>query len=247
MRASHCSISAAVTWEPRDLMSVETIPPGRELLDDLDADQAMVERSLRNIARANRWFGGVAAARFGLGRLLRTCPRRATLLDVGTGLGDVPRALVRAARAGGITLRPVGLERHPAVARLARREGLPTVLADAVTLPLRDRAVDLVLVSQVAHHLAAADLVALVTEASRVARVGVILADLRPSRLAVLGFRLAARLLRFDQATRRDGVISLRRGFTVAGLRNLLASGGITARVVARPWARVVAVWSTAG
>lgn len=227
-------------------MPVDTIPPGRELLDDLGADEALVERSLRNIARANRWFGGVAAARFGLLRLLRACPSPATLLDIGTGLGDVPRALVGAARALGITLRPLGLERHPAVARLAHREGLTTMLAHAGTLPLRDRAVDLVLVSQVAHHLTPADLAQLVTEASRVARVGVILADLRPSRLAELGFRLAAGLLRFDQATRRDGVISLRRGFTVAGLRDLLARRGLTARVVARPWARVVAVWSTA-
>ena len=36
-------------------------PIGIELLDDPDADPAAVTLSLRNVARANRWFGGAAA------------------------------------------------------------------------------------------------------------------------------------------------------------------------------------------
>ena len=34
---------------------------GTELLDDPAADPAAVTLSLRNVARANRWFGGAAA------------------------------------------------------------------------------------------------------------------------------------------------------------------------------------------
>ena len=64
---------------------------GTELLDDPAADPAAVTRSLRNVARANRWFGGAAAVRYGLGLLLRDLPRGQpiTLLDLGTG-GGVP-------------------------------------------------------------------------------------------------------------------------------------------------------------
>ncbi|HWB42077.1 MAG TPA: hypothetical protein VG500_12495, partial [Gemmatimonadales bacterium] len=61
-------------------------PLGVELLDDPAADPATVVRSLGNVARANRWFGGAAAVRHGLGRLLRGVPRERplTLLDLGT-------------------------------------------------------------------------------------------------------------------------------------------------------------------
>jgi hypothetical protein len=41
-------------------------PLGVELLDDPAADPDTVVLSLRNVARANRWFGGAAAVCHGL-------------------------------------------------------------------------------------------------------------------------------------------------------------------------------------
>ena len=55
---------------------------------------------------------------------------RWTLLDVGTGAGDIPVAAQRLGRRYGIELIPIGLERIPEAARAARRAGLATVLAD---------------------------------------------------------------------------------------------------------------------
>jgi len=61
-------------------------PLGAELLDDPAADPAAVAASLRDIARANRWFGGVAAMRRGLARALADLPRDSsvTLADLAT-------------------------------------------------------------------------------------------------------------------------------------------------------------------
>lgn len=220
--------------------------PGRELLDDPAAASAQVCESLRNIARANRWFGGASAVRFGLERALASHlgPRPLTLLDVGTGLGDLPHMAVAWAARRGVALRPVGLERHGAAARLAREGGLAAVVGDGGALPFRSASVDLVLLSQVAHHFAPDAIVRLLRECARVARRAVIVADLRRSAVAALGFRLAGILLRFDSDTLRDGITSLRRGFTEASLGALLAEAGIGTRVARRPGARLVAVWS---
>lgn len=204
-------------------------------------------RSIANISRANRLFGGIAAVRFGLaGLLARTPPpARLRILDIGTGLGDIPRALAPWLGARGIGLEPVGVERHPVVARAARGHGLPMVLADGLRLPLADRSVDVALASQVAHHLQADDVVQLAREATRVARLGVVIADLRPSTAAAWGYRLASFVLGFDRATRQDGVTSIRRGFRAEALSRLLSRAGITATVKEKPGARVVAFWST--
>ena len=70
-----------------------------------------------------------------------------------------------------------------------------------------------------------------------------ILADLRRSELAAVGFRLAGTALRFDTDTVRDGVTSLRRGFSISSLSALLDRAGVAARVSRRPGARLVAVW----
>src|SRR5215203_5524747 len=112
-RAVRCSTIAAATPRSGRMMAGLSITSiGAELLDDPAANPAAVAESLRNIARANRWFGGAAAVRFGLGRTLAEVPRGShlSLVDLGTGLGDLPAAAVRWASRRGIHLWPVGLE-----------------------------------------------------------------------------------------------------------------------------------------
>ncbi|PYP42830.1 MAG: hypothetical protein DMD43_01430 [Gemmatimonadetes bacterium] len=233
------------------MSALEPAAIGVELLDDPAAAPADVGASLRNIARANRWLGGAAAVRFGLDRALdgveaRPAPRIFSLLDVGTGSGDLPRMASGWAAARGLVLRPIGLERCAAAARLAHARGLAALVGDGGALPFRNRCVDLVLLSQVAHHFAPAAIVRLLRECARVARRAVIVADLRRSPLAGLGWQVASRVFRFDQTTVRDGLTSLRRGFTADSLGGLLREAGLDAPVSRRPGARLVAVWRPA-
>lgn len=223
-------------------------PLGHEALDDPGCDPALAERMLCDIARSNRWLGGRHAVRHALRRLLGPADRgaRLTLLDIGTGAGDLPADAVRWAARRGVTLVPFGIERLPVAARLASAAGVTTMVACAGALPLRSRAVDLVLVSQVAHHLDDRSISRLVSECARLARRGVILADLRPSRLAALAFPLAGRLLGLHRTTVTDGITSLARGFTRTRLTARLAAAGIAgATVTAQPGARIVAWWRT--
>jgi SAM-dependent methyltransferase len=222
---------------------------GAELLDDPKADPATVAESLHNVARANRWFGGTAAVRFGLRRTLGEVPPGSTLslLDLGTGLGDLPRAAKRWGAARDIRLVAVGIELNRIAASLAQEGGLPTALACAGAPPIRDKSVDIVLVSQVAHHLTEDSVVTLLQTCERLARRAVIIADLRRDRLAVPVFWCGARLLGFDPVTRADGMTSIRRGFSRRQLLQLMARAGIGGRVDRRPGFRLVATWIPAG
>jgi SAM-dependent methyltransferase len=222
-------------------------PVGTELLDDPAADPAAVTESLRNIGRANRWFGGTAAVRHGLARALAGTPRasRLTLADLGTGLGDIPRAAARWARRRGFRLEPVGLERSPVAARLARRGGVPCAVGCAGAPPFGDKSVDVVIVSQVAHHLSHESAVRLFQTCDRLARRAVVIADLRRGRLGPAVFWVGARALGFDRNTVTDGMTSLRRGYTAEELGGLLARAGVRATVERRPGYRLVAVWRT--
>jgi 2-polyprenyl-3-methyl-5-hydroxy-6-metoxy-1,4-benzoquinol methylase len=218
---------------------------GTELLDDPAADPAAVAESLRNIARANRWFGGAAAVRFGLRITLGDIPPGTTLslLDLGTGLGDLPQAAARWGASRGIQLISIGLELNRAAAALARSNGLATAVGCAGAPPLRDKSVDIVLLSQVAHHLTRDSVVQLFRTCNRLARRAVIVADLRRHALAAPSFRLGARLLGFDPVTLGDGVTSLRRGFSRTELLQLMARAGVEGRVDQRHGFRLVATW----
>ncbi len=217
-----------------------------ELLDDPRADEGDVVASLRDIARINRVFGGAAAAATRLDEFLAVLPagRTVSLLDVGTGAGDIPRAVARCAARQGIALRVVGLERIPAAAREAARGGGAEVLiADGGSLPLRDRSVDLVLCAKLLHHLPGEAGRRLLREMDRVARLGVVVADIRRSALAAAGIWLASFPLRLHPVTRRDSVISVFRGFSSGELRGVCAAAGVAARVKRHAGWCLTAAW----
>jgi SAM-dependent methyltransferase len=221
-----------------------------ETLDDPRADPAVVRRTLRDIVKLNRLFGGTRAVLWGLRSIFERsgmgdagCGMRWTLLDVGTGAGDIPRAAVALARRHGIELVPIGVERIPVAARATRSAGVASVLADGGALPFGPRSVDVVTVSQVLHHLPHAVAVAWIAALHRIARRAVVLADLRRSPLAIAGMWLAAFPLGLDATTRHDAVLSLKRGYTRGEFEGMLREAGIDAPAHYRPIARIVAAW----
>jgi 2-polyprenyl-3-methyl-5-hydroxy-6-metoxy-1,4-benzoquinol methylase len=109
--------------------------------------------------------------------------------------------------------------------------------------PVRDKSVDVVLVSQVAHHLTAESVVHLFRTCDRMARRAVIVADLRRHPLAAPSFWCGGRLLGFDPVTLTDGVTSIRRGFRRRELVELMTRAGVTGRVDQRRGFRLVATW----
>ena len=73
-------------------MLVPTRRRGSEILDDPATDPAIRERSLRDVRRSNLLLGGLRAALAEVTRVLPSLGPRGTLLDVGTGLADIPLA-----------------------------------------------------------------------------------------------------------------------------------------------------------
>jgi len=227
---------------------------GIELLDDPRADPELVGRELRDIARLNALFGGTRAVVEALEPFFRrscnvqrvTCDEQWTLLDVGTGLGDIPRAAAAAARRHGITLRLVGIELNRTAARLAQGAdgGLAVALADGAALPRGPRSVDVVVASQVLHHVPRPVAVRWIAGFDRVARRAVVLADLRRSRVAMAGVWAASVGLGMSGVTRHDAVVSLKRGYTKREFDEMLRDAGVRAAARYRPGARIVAAWS---
>lgn len=198
------------------MRSILTPPKRRgiEILDDPDVDPDVVTRSLADVVRSNSLFGGLSSAIDELKDAFKDVPRKATLLDVGTGLGDIPCRAREVARQNGIDLTTVGLDSALELARASRSVLTLAVCGDALRLPFADHSVDIVMCSQVLHHFAGADALKLLREMNRVARVRVIVSDLRRSWIAAAGLWVASFPLRFHAVSRHDGVVSVMRGFT---------------------------------
>jgi len=216
-----------------------------ELLDAPDVDPDVVTRSLRDVARSNTLFGGRSAAIDEFRAVLRELPRRASLLDVGTGLGDIPSRAREVADENGIELHAIGLDAAEELARASRPAVDFAVCGNALELPFADRSVDVVMCSQVLHHFSRPHAVTLLREMDRVARIRVIVSDLRRSRIAAAGLWLASFPLRFHAVSRHDGVVSVMRGFTPEELLDTVREAVTRpAKVRQRRIFRVTASWA---
>jgi len=221
-------------------------PHGVEALDDRDLDNALAETMLGEIALTNVLFGGNAAVKYGLVKLMKgkSDSSHITILDVGAGAGDVT---LRACDVlGRNRTAAIALDHHKTSARMCSAKGITPIVGDLRQLPLRPDSIDVAIVSMVLHHLPRPAAVALIAQLDAAARLGVVIADLKRSRLAAVGFDLAGRVLRLHEVTRRDGVLSIERGFTATELSNIIADAGVSrAAVHNRVGWRVVAYWRT--
>ena len=199
---------------------------------------------MRDVVRANTLLGGTRAVLREIDRVLGEMPLTATLLDVGTGLGDIPAAAQRTALQHGTALFTIGLDVSQNLTRVSRRQLNAVVCADAAALPFRAKSIDLVCCSQLVHHFESATAARIIQEMDRVARHTVIVSDIRRSRLAAAGIWLASFALRFHPVSRHDGVASVRRGFDRDKLRSLvLQATGSDAEVRSHSGFRVTARW----
>jgi len=189
-----------------------------ELLDDDAGSAAEVSASLADLGRINRWFGGVRV----LCRLVeqvaeRTGRRELTLLDVAGARGELPARAAARLREQNIRLAIRVLDR--ATSHL--EPGNHSVVGNALALPFRDASFDLVSSSLFVHHLEPEEVRQFVDEALRVARLAVLINDIRRHPVH-LGLVYAGMPLYRSRLTRHDAPISIRRAYTPAEMRGLL-------------------------
>lgn len=222
---------------------------GVETLETPGIPDEVVRRSLRDVARANSLFGGTRAV------LRELCPMldehggdRLTLLDVGTGAADIPVAARQSARKRGVTLTTYGLDNAFTLVHAAGAKLDSALAGDVRALPFADHSVDIVVCSQLLHHFPEAEIADVIRELDRVARLRVIVADLRRSWIAAAGIWLASFPLGFHPVSRHDGVVSVLRGFTSRELGAHVIRAIRRAPVVRRRlgW-RVTATWKPHG
>lgn len=218
---------------------------GFEYLDDPHTSAAVRNRSMRDVRVSNMLFGGTRAVLAELEKLLPELRKDTTLLDVGTGLADIPLKARDLAARRAVQLTTIGLDESMVLAHQSLAHLTAALCADARNLPFSDHSIDILTCSQVLHHFDDSEVQGVIAELNRVARVAVIVSDLRRSWIAASGFWLASWPLNFHAVTRHDGMTSVMRGFTAAELSSSIeAATGQRASVRRHLGYRITATWS---
>ncbi|MBM3460368.1 MAG: methyltransferase domain-containing protein [Armatimonadetes bacterium] len=203
-----------------------------ELMDEPEVDPDLLADDLENLIRLNQLFGGRRVIRRRLEPLLRVWPRGEllTVLDIGSGAGDLCRAVVEVCRRHGTPTRVWALDCHARTQAFAVRSSgaypeIRFLRGDARCLPVRDGAVDLTLCTLALHHFADADAVEVLAEMRRVTRRWAVVSDLCRSRPGYAAVWAATRFCR-NPLTRHDGPVSVQRAFTRPELLHLSRQAG---------------------
>jgi ubiquinone/menaquinone biosynthesis C-methylase UbiE len=221
-----------------------------ELMDEAQLDPVELSANLRDIRRVNQLLGGTATTLRQLPDLVAAIPptQTITMLDLGTGSGDIPVAIAKWARKRQRTVSIVASDYSRQMLDIARTYVAPypeITLAqyDARQVPLPDQNVDIVLCSLSLHHFSPDDAVQVLREMNRLASAGFVVNDLRRSRLGYISAWIAGRITTRNRLTRNDAPLSVLRAYTPAELRDLLQRAGIRdATVSTHRWFRMTAV-----
>lgn len=220
-------------------------PDDPELMDRPQPVSAALERDLANLRGLNRWFGAWRIVQRVLGPVLRG-GGTVRIADWCAGSGDLPRLMVELGRRHGTEVRVDAVEGHPATWEIGRRfcadePAISFIHADVRTWEPVERP-DWIVCSLALHHFTEADAVGLLTRMRRLARCGVLVADLERSWWATLGIDAASLFYR-EPMTVEDMRRSARAAFSWEELRAMTAAAGWAGARQERFWYGRQACW----
>lgn len=192
-----------------------------EILDTGEVSDHDARASLRDLRRINAWLGGRRVVTTLIKRQLRrTGLRHFTLLDVGTGSGDLPEYM--ASRFGA---QVTGLDRQVRHLREGAGGSWVPVCGDLRQLPFRPRSFDFVMASLVLHHFQDDEIVELLAHLAELARHALLVNDLERHVIPWHFIRHAPTL---NEVSRLDGAASVQQAFTAPELESLARRASLT-------------------
>jgi len=154
-----------------------------------------------------------------------------SLIDVGSGEGDMLRAIAHWARKAGKTCALTGVDLNPRSEAAARAATDPALGIEFVTGDVFDyrppAPPDFIISAICTHHMTNAQVAAFIAWMDATAARGWYNNDLRRHWLAFYGFGLLARVARWHKTVVHDGQISVARSFTRADWERLIAISGV--------------------
>ncbi|HEY8159756.1 MAG TPA: methyltransferase domain-containing protein [Methylobacter sp.] len=179
-----------------------------------------------------RWFGHL----YKQGQL----EDGSTVLDVGSGYGDMLRCLSNWAAARRLRLHLIGVDLNPLSKLSAERATSQShgidFITDNVFSFAPEQKIDYIISSLFTHHLTDQQLVEFIRWMDHRACLGWLINDLHRHPIPYYFIKSIVRLLSRNRLIRHDAPVSVARAFTVPDLKRLLETAGIPAHRVSIRW-----------
>ncbi|MDT0647640.1 methyltransferase domain-containing protein [Zunongwangia sp. F260] len=215
-----------------------------EIMDDFELSGEELKKTLHDLDNINKWLGGNNITIQGVQKLLESVPKEITIeiVDVGCGNGAILREIAKWGRKNNHKLNLTGIDANPHAIKIAEEisEGFPELRFETLNIfseEFKNQQYDIILCTLTLHHFKNPAIINLLQDFYRQARIGIVINDLHRSKAAYRLFQAFCGVFINNEIARKDGLISILRGFKKEDIKKLAAQIPSDKQEVSWKWA----------
>ncbi len=214
----------------------------KEIMDDLHCSGEELNRSLKEIENINHWLGGDAITLNGLSKVINNQARdTVSIVDLGCGSGGMLKVVNNWAKKNHLIVELFGIDANPNVIKFARYNyedgNIKFQTLDILSEEFKNQSYDIILCTLLLHHFTSENLITVVKQLKKQARMAVIMNDLQRHPIAYYSIKWLTWLFSRSEMVKFDAPLSVKRGFTRKELIEILNKAGIQNFLLTWKWA----------
>lgn len=200
----------------------------QEIMDDLEMEGDLLEKTLDQLAWINVWLGGNLITWEGIRKICKKLPNKHLVIgDLGTGGGDALRYLAKKTKRCTVQFQFIGLDANEATLAYATKLSVPypniSYRKENILDPKTSfKGIDVVTCALFLHHFKNEEIIELIKRCKEDGVKFLLINDLQRHKLPYILFFIVSKILHFTNMAHHDGLISVRRGFKRQELQQLL-------------------------
>ena len=200
-----------------------------EEMDDLQLTGPKLERTLEDLTKVHKWLGGHTQVKHILNQLFEIDSDIQSIVDIGCGGGDSLFSMQSWSQQQNQPLDLYGMDANAAIVSYARQKAEGRIQFSEGNVFEIDqmekyRGVDVAFFSLFLHHFSDKEILQLLQTCSDLSIRHIVITDLERSVWAYRLFRIATKVIPFSGMARKDGLLSIQKGFTRKELGKLCES-----------------------
>ena len=212
-------------------------------MDDFDLRGEELEKILHDLDTVNKMLGGNKITINGLAELLQKYPKKKIrILDVGCGNGSILKEVAAYGRKKGMEMELTGIDANENAIGIARKNcsNFPEIRFESLDVfseEFKTLRVDIILCTLTLHHFKDAEVVRLLQNFVQIVSLGIVVNDLRRSKLAYRLFQAFSAIFIKKEIARKDGLTSILRSFKKKDLENYGKELPVWDQQIRKKWA----------
>ncbi len=216
-------------------------------MDDLDLEGPELVTALEQLKTINAFLGGHKVTIGGLKRLKKMGffderSREFLLVDAGCGGGDTLKVMADWARAEGISMKFIGIDANAFTVKFAQSQlqsyrEVEVIQGDIFSNTLLDISCDILTFNLVLHHFPTETLRTYLPLWCQQVQSAILINDLQRHPIPYILYQIITRILGASPMVRKDGSLSIRKGFTQRDWKKLLHFLPSSRREISWRWA----------